>query len=101
MSLGKQQTLDERMAAKATQKTDWDTDQSTWEFITIPEENALGERHDSMSLNSHVFEPGKTYRVPPKVAETMRDRLKVYARACVRVLQPKRDVDAERRVAIG
>jgi len=101
MSLGKQMTLDERMAAKASQATDWDTDQSTWEYITIPEENALGTKHDSMSVNNHVFVPGQTYKVPPKIAETLRDRLKVYARACVRILQPKRDVDAERRVAIG
>ncbi len=101
MSLGKQMTLDERMAAKAVQKTDWESDQSTWEYITIPEENALGEKHDAMSINSHEFFPGKTYKVPPKIAETLRDRLKVYARACVRVLQPKRDVDAERHVAMG
>jgi len=101
MSLGKQMTLDEKIAAKASQTTDWDSDQSTWEYVTIPEENALGERHDSMSINNHVFAPGQTYKVPPKIAETLRDRLKVYARACVRILQPKRDVDAERRVAIG
>lgn len=94
-------TLDQKIAAKQAAKTDWQTDQKDWEYISIPAENALGEKHDTMGLNSHYFEAGKTYLVPPKVAETIKERLAVYAKACVRVLQPRRDYVSEQQVAIG
>ena len=91
-------TLEERIAKKAAQKTVWQTDQKDWVYISIPEENALGEKHDTMGLNTHYFEAGQTYLVPQEVADTLKERLKVYARACVRVLQPKRDYGAEKAV---
>jgi hypothetical protein len=94
-------TLQERIDAKHSAKTVWDSPKDRWEYITIPEENPLGEKHASIANNNHVFEAGKTYLVPPEIAEDVKDRLRVYQRACVRVLQPTRDYKAERQVAIG
>lgn len=94
-------TLAELQKEKREQKTEWDTPKDNWEYVAIPQENALGEQHATMGINDKVFEAGKTYHVPPKTAHTLRERLKVYNRSCVRVLQPRRDYDAERAVSIG
>ena len=91
-------TTQEKLDLKAKMPTAWTTDKKDWVYLTIPEENALGEKHDTMGLNTHYFEAGQTYLVPKEVYDTITERLKVYARACVRVLQPKRDYDAEAKV---
>jgi len=95
----KELTLQQKIDAKHNAKTVWDSPKDTWEYITIPAENAIGETHAPVTNNRHKFEAGNTYLVPPAVAEDVRDRLKVYAKASVRVLQPKRDYDAERKVS--
>lgn len=92
---------EKKAAALPMQPDVWKSDRSTWEYVAIPAENALGERHASIGLNKDNFEPGKTYMVPAKVAEFLRDRLHVYAKSCVRILQPKRDYAAENAVAVG
>ena len=79
----------------------WQTDQSTWEYITIPEDNAIGEKHAAIGNNRHTFEAGKTYLVPPAVAMDVRDRLKAYAKSVVRVMRPNVDVAAQHAVAVG
>lgn len=83
----------------------WETDKTNWEYVSIPEENALGQKHDTIGLHglntSHLFEAGQTYFVPAQVAAYVKDRLKVYNRSVVRILQPNRDVSAERAVSIG
>jgi len=79
----------------------WKSDQDKWEFVSIPDEDVLGNPYPSIGLNSHVFEPGKTYKLPSQVADYVKDRLKAYNRSCTRLLSPKRDLDAERRVATG
>lgn len=77
------------------------SDKTNWEYVTLPEEDALGNPHPPIGLNSETFEAGKTYLLPPAIAAYVKDRLKVYARSAVRVLSPRRDVDAENRVALG
>jgi hypothetical protein len=94
------ETLAERIEAKRMAKTDWDTDKKNWEYISIPAENAIGERHDSVAVNEHVFDAGQTYLVPPAVAASVKERLAVYAKACIRILQPKRDVTSEQQVQL-
>lgn len=79
----------------------WTTDKSNWEYVSIPAENALGYPHDTISVNRHEFKAGQTYLIPPEVALDVKDRLKVYARATIRTLQPRRDYAAERQVSIG
>lgn len=90
------------MPAVTPKKIDaWDTDKSNWQYLSIPKENALGESHATMELNLHRFDAGNTYFVPKEVADTVNERLAVYARSCVRILQPRRDYAAENAVAIG
>ena len=99
MATTKQLTLDERIEAKkALAAKDWQSDRTDWQWITIPEENAIGQEHATVSVNDHEFLAGQTYQVPPKIAETVRERLRVYTKACVRILQPKRDVDIDRQL---
>ena len=95
----REKSFNERMDEKAVQKTDYDTPQDNWEFVTIPEENALGEKHDNMSINHRVFEAGKTYKLPPKIAETLKERLRVYMQSTRRILQPRLDANAMKVVA--
>lgn len=96
----KEITIADKIAAKQNAPTVWTTDQKDWVYVTIPEENALGEKHDTMGLNTHYFEAGKTYLVPQEVAAFLKERLSVYAKACIRVLQPKRDISAEKAVEL-
>lgn len=91
-------TLAQKIDAKHRMKTDWDTPKDTWENVHVPKENVLGEPHDTMSINNHVFEPGQTYLVPPKIAETLKERLSTYNRGIRRRLMPNRDFEAERAV---
>lgn len=77
------------------------TDQETWEYVTIPAENALGNAHDNIGLNKETFVAGQTYKVPAPIAAYLKERLREYAKSCVRVLQPKRDYKAEQAVSIG
>jgi hypothetical protein len=106
-------SLEQKFEEKRTAKTVWDTDKKNWVYVTIPAENALGEVHDAIGINDRSFGPDivrdpntdsvvavhpKTYLVPPEAAETINERLAVYNRACVRILQPKRDYKAEAQV---
>lgn len=84
-------TVDEFMA----------TDPATWEYVTIPKKDLLGYQHADMGLNRMIFRHGETYHLPATIAAFLRDRLEVYARACVRVLQPTRDIEAENAVPAG
>jgi len=79
----------------------WTTDETTWQYVTLPDEDPLGKEFPIVSLNKHVFEAGQTYKVPPQVADYVRERVKVFNRSCVRLLQPNRDLTAERAVAFG
>jgi hypothetical protein len=79
----------------------WETDQTNWEFVTIPDEDPLGKEFPIVSINKHVFEAGETYKVPPPIAAYVRDRVKVFNRSCVRLLQPNRDLAAENAVYFG
>lgn len=93
----------ETKAAKITTpgSDPWQSDKDTWQYISVPAENALGEVHASIGLNQHYFHAGQTYLVPKEVAESVQERLHVYARSCVRILQPRRDFDALSKVPLG
>jgi len=77
------------------------TDKATWEYISVPEENVLGEVHADIVINTERFRAGQTYLVPKLVAETVRERLKTYQRSCMRIMSPKKDTAAEQAVAVG
>jgi len=99
MAAPKELTLDQRIEAKRNMQTDWDTPKDTWEYVTIPKENTLGETHASVGINGRTFTAGNTYLVPKKIADEMRDRLAVYQKSVIRILQPRRDAQAESAVA--
>lgn len=100
-----QPKLDKTPTATPAGTDVWKSDRSTWEYIAIPDENALGYPHDSIGIfgpgQAHVFVAGKTYLVPPEIAATVRERLRVYTRATVRTIQPRRDFAAEGAVSVG
>jgi hypothetical protein len=79
----------------------WKTPKESWKTVTIPDEDPLGKAYVSIGLNSHTFEAGKTYTVPAQVADYILDRVKVYNRSCVRLLQPNADMKSIREVSVG
>lgn len=93
---------DIKVEAKVPTPVDpWKTDQATWQYVTIPQENALGEVHAKLSLNRHEFFAGQTYLVPKEAAESLTERLHVYNKSCIRILQPRRDFDALSKIPLG
>lgn len=74
----------------------WETEKTSWEYVSIPAENAIGEVHADLSLSGphtyRLFEHGKTYLVPKPVAETITERLRAYMASRVRVYSPSRDM---------
>lgn len=79
----------------------WETPQETWEFVTLPDEDPLGKGFPTISLNKDTFEPGKKYLVPPQVASYINERIKVFNRSCVRLLQPNADMKSIGEVNVG
>lgn len=79
----------------------WTTPKESWQYVTVPDEDPLGSEFPSISLNKHIFRAGETYQVPPPVAVYLNDRIKVFNRSCVRLLQPNVDRKALQEVAVG
>jgi hypothetical protein len=86
----------------------WHTSKETWEYVSIPAENAIGEVHANLSISGpnqmHIFEAGNTYLVPPIYATTLKERLKAYQSAKIRVYSPTRDmvaVNAQAKMGVG
>lgn len=79
----------------------WETPKETWVYVTIPDEDPLGKEFPHVSLNKHIFEAGKSYNVPSQVAEYVNDRIKVFNRSCIRLLQPNRDMVAVKDSAMN
>lgn len=77
------------------------TDKSTWVMANVPAEDIIGSKHPSITLNGYTFESGKTYLVPKKVADYINDRVRIFAKSCVRLFRPNLDTDAQMRVAVG
>ncbi len=81
----------------------WDTPRETWEYVTVPEEDALGKTFPRVTLSGphteHAFEAGQTYHIPSQVAEYVKDRIKVFNRGCVRLIQSNLDTKAQLAVA--
>jgi len=79
----------------------WKTPKETWKTVMVPEEDPLGKVYPDIGLNSHTFKAGKTYTVPAEVAAYILDRVKVFNRSCVRLLQPNADMKSIREVSVG
>lgn len=67
----------------------WKTPQETWQFVTVPEEDPLGKAFPTIRLNKEAYSAGQTYKLPVAVAAYVNDRIKVFNKSCVRLLQPE------------
>lgn len=63
-------------------------------YVTVPEFDLFDMQHPPIKVNHLEFGPG-THYLEEQLANTVEERLKVYARSNVRILQPRRDTDAE------
>lgn len=106
--MGSTQNLEMPMPAKAVAEKPGETlaelmktDKSTWVMSSIPAEDIVGSAHPSVTLNGYTFEAGKTYLVPKRVADYINDRVKVFAKSCIRLFRPNLDTDAQMRVSMG
>lgn len=79
----------------------WKTDKETWQYVTLPDEDPLGKSFPNIGLNSHTFKGGETYLVPGQVADYIKDRIKVFNRSCIRLLQPNADMKSIGEVSAG
>lgn len=79
----------------------WKSNKETWQYVTIPDEDPLGKKYPNIGLNAHSFKAAETYLVPPQVAEYIKDRVKVFNRSCVRLLQPNADMKSISEVSVG
>lgn len=79
----------------------WESPKETWQYVTIPDEDPLGFKYPTISLNKTLFHAGESYQVPPPVAAYVNERIKVYNRSCVRQLQSNVDRKSLQEVAVG
>lgn len=88
-----------KVEVKSAQVNAWETPKETWEYVTVPEEDALGKEFPRVTLSGphteHAFEAGETYHVPAQVADYVKDRIKVFNRGCVRLIQSNLDTGAQ------
>lgn len=69
----------------------------THRYVTIPDADLFDMPHPAIRINNMSFGPG-THYLESALADTVEERLKAYTRSNVRILQPKRDTEAERIV---
>lgn len=79
----------------------WLSDKATWQYVTIPEEDATGKGYPQITLNKISFEAGQTYHVPPQVAQFVNERIKAFNKSVVRLFNPRADMEALRVVPVG
>jgi len=79
----------------------WKTPKETWQYVTLPIEDPLGKPFPTIRLNKEAFERGQTYNLPVQVASYVNDRIKVFNRSCVRLLQPDMAQEGIIRTADG
>lgn len=69
------------------------TDQSTWEWVEVPETDMFDYRMDPVQINRRDFGPGR-HLVPPIIASQIRERLKAKELEDIRVLSPRKQLKA-------
>lgn len=67
-----------------------------WEYVSVPERNPIftKEMHPTIYINDMGFQPGRKYLVPPEIAVTINERIKVFGAAQLRIMQPDADHSA-------
>jgi hypothetical protein len=66
-----------------------------FEYVTVPDLDLFDYPHPGVGINREHYGPG-THRLPKAIAAEVKDRLSVYERQNVRILQPKKDMRALR-----
>lgn len=66
------------------------------EFVTVPEIDLFDQPFPTIRLSRHEFHAGKTYELDPATAGSLKDRIKAWEKANVRILQPRKDLESER-----
>ena len=79
----------------------WKSSKETWEYVTIPDEDPTGLKFPSIGLNKIEFRAGRTYQVPPSVAEYVKGRVKAFNKSVTRLFSPQIDRVALNDVAVG
>ena len=79
----------------------FNTPKETWQYVTVPEEDATGLVFPSIGLNKIEFKAGQTYHVPKVIAAYVTERVKVASKAVTRLFSPVVDRVALREVAVG
>lgn len=73
-------------------------DTSDWQYVTVPEKDEIFDRvHPTIRINKMKFPPG-THFVPPEVAGELQRILLTYRLSQIRILQPKKDLSALRKM---
>lgn len=89
-------------AKKTVTPTDpWETPKETWQYVTVPEEDATGLKYPPIGLNKIEFKAGETYHVPQVIAAYVNERIRAYNKSVVRLFSPQVDRLALREVAVG
>ena len=79
----------------------WKTPKESWQYVTIPEEDATGLKHPSIRFNKDEYKAGETYLVPQAVAASIKERLQAFSRSVVRLFSPNVDRLAQQQVSVG
>jgi len=56
----------------------------------MPTEEITGANHPNVQINRDIYEPGKTYMVTPARKAGIEERIKVHAKACIRLTQGRK-----------
>lgn len=67
-------------------------------FVTVPEHDIFDKPFATLRLGPHVFEAGVTYELEEPLATTLKERIRVWEKANIRLLQPKKDDVSEAQV---
>lgn len=61
------------------------------EYVTMPEMDVLDRKFPTIRVNHHEFHAGKTYELEAELASTVKERIRAWQKAELRLVQPKND----------
>lgn len=69
------------------------------EYVDIPQRDIFDMPFPNISIGEHKYEAGQKHYVDAQVAFTLKDRIRAVERANIRLMQPRKDANAEATVA--
>jgi len=67
----------------------------TKQYVEIPERDSLDFPFPTVRINHMEFLPGQTYELEEPLASTIKERVRVWLRQTLRLMQPAKDVESE------